>query len=52
MVGDSEDGDLVPARKFGWRTWLLTPDGAGEQRPGTGGWMALARSLGLQIASR
>lgn len=48
MVGDRKDGDLVPARKFGWRTWLLTADDVGEQRPGAGGWARLARSLGLQ----
>ncbi len=50
MVGENEAGDLLPAKKFGWRTWLLTSDGAGaDGRADAGDWAALAAMLNLSI---
>ena len=49
MVGENEAGDLRPARKFGWRTWHLTPDADG--RADAGNWPQLARTLGLDAVS-
>ncbi|MEP6670040.1 MAG: HAD family hydrolase [Chthoniobacter sp.] len=45
MVGSDEAGDLQPARRFGWRTWLVTADA--PRRPNTGTWLDLAQMLGL-----
>lgn len=47
MVGETEEGDLKPARKFGWRTWHLTSDD--RERPSAGNWAALARKYDLPI---
>lgn len=45
MVGENEAGDLQPAKKFRWRTWLLAADAAG--RVNAGDWPTLAQTLGL-----
>ncbi len=45
MVGENEAGDLEPAKKFGWRTWLLAA--AADGRQNAGDWPRLAQTLGL-----
>ena len=45
MVGSDELNDLHPARRFGWRTWLITNSPAG--RASAGRWPDLAEFLGL-----
>ena len=48
MVGENAAGDLQPAKKFGWRTWLLT-SGASDAGAETGDWAALAQTLGIDL---
>ena len=44
MVGETEEHDLHPARKFGWKTWRLTGDN--EEAANAGDWQKLAIALG------
>jgi FMN phosphatase YigB (HAD superfamily) len=45
MIGCDWGSDLMPARRFGWRTWLIAP--GGTARPGTGSWPELTRAFDL-----
>jgi FMN phosphatase YigB (HAD superfamily) len=45
MVGSDEDCDLVPARRFGWRTWLISDEEMRCSDAGT--WSDLAGALGF-----
>lgn len=45
MIGYDALNDLAPARRFGWRTWLLAPAEGAHGNVGT--WTELRQALGL-----
>jgi len=46
IVGDSEAGDLAPARAFGWQTWQLAPRPVTDV-PHSGNWFSVTEWLDL-----